>query len=642
MTCAPARRLGAALTTLLLLAAGLAGCGTTDDPSAGPGAGAPGGEGWTVLVYSMADTDLEPFMVEDVNEAGLVGSSEGLQVRALVDRNPAYGRRPLLDQGDWVGGRVLDLTAPGTTEVVADLGDVNTADPQVLADFVAQGIADHPAEHYALILSDHGAGWPGLGPDESAAYDVLTLEELVDGIGTGLEEAGVDRLDLLGFDACLMAGYEVASAVAPLADRMVASQELEPGHGWDYRALQVLADEPGTDADGLGSALIDGFERQALEAGTQAEITLSMVDLTRMAELDAAVAAFAEEVSTTPEAAPVVGRAEVSVLSFGKSPDPAQDSHLSDLGLLASTVGQEVPALGEPAEALAAVLDEVVLDSVAGPATADATGLSVYLPPAEALLDEGYAEVDSASAWDPLLEGYYEAGSAIPEEELPAFVGGDEPDVSLAADGTLEVEATFADTALGNLTEAVISYGFVNEDGSVTYVGEEVALPFADTAEVYGSYDLTMLVLSDGEDEAVAYTDLDLNEDYTIGYLDVPLTYYPSYAPDQPQDALLSAVLDVEAGEFVSETLYGFDPLTEGYGELAPDPEGLLVPDVLTYTADGEAVWEPTTDVGLYADVAGLTYDFVPLDTGTLLQVDLTATDFGGNAATVGTVVEVP
>ncbi|MCP6379397.1 hypothetical protein NL466_27290, partial [Klebsiella pneumoniae] len=90
------------------------------------------GESWTVLIYSMADTDLEPFMVTDINEAGEVGSTDKLKVRAFVDRNAGYGEEPLLDQGDWVGGRVLDLTEPGRTELVADLGDVNSADPATL------------------------------------------------------------------------------------------------------------------------------------------------------------------------------------------------------------------------------------------------------------------------------------------------------------------------------------------------------------------------------------------------------------------------------------------------------------------------------------------------------------------------------
>lgn len=53
-----------------------------------------------------------------------------------------------------------------------------------------------------------------------------------------------------------------------------------------------------------------------------------------------------------------------------------------------------------------------------------------------------------------------------------------------------------------------------------------------------------------------------------------------------------------------------------GVGEQAPDGRGgtrglqAIVPDVLTVGADGEAVWEPTSDVGLYSDVASLTYDW--------------------------------
>ena len=214
--------------------------------------------------------------------------------------------------------------------------------------------------------------------------------------------------------------------------------------------------------------------------------------------------------------------------------------------------------------------------------------------------------------------------------------------MTLADDGTLEVEASFADAALDNLTDATISYGLLDDDGSVTYLGEEIADVDADTATVYGTYDLTVLTLDDQEDLAYAYLALDLSDDLAYGYIDVPLTYYASYDPDTAQDALLSAVLDVEAGDFVSETLYAYDEETGGYGEVAPDPDGILVPDVLTYTADGESIWEPTTDVGLYADIPNLLYDFEPLESGTDLWVELTATDYGGNSATTGTAITVP
>lgn len=57
----------------------------------------------------MADTNLEPFMVADVNELGVVGSNDNLHIRELIDRSAEYGDDELLDQGSWVGARVLDL-----------------------------------------------------------------------------------------------------------------------------------------------------------------------------------------------------------------------------------------------------------------------------------------------------------------------------------------------------------------------------------------------------------------------------------------------------------------------------------------------------------------------------------------------------
>ncbi len=341
---------------LLVLAAG---CGGAPSPGeADAGGSVPTahtgreGDGWTVLHYSMADTDLEPFMVGDLNELGAVGSNDNLQVRELMDRSPDYGADPALDQGDWVGARVLDLGPAGTSELVEDLGDVDSADPATLADFVAEGIEAHRAGHYALVISDHGASWPGVGPDDGTG-EVLDLADLTRGISEGLERAGVDKLDLLGFDACLMASYEVASAVAPLADRLVASQELEPGHGWDYGALRLLAEDPDATADQLGAALLDGFVAQAEAEGTADGITLGLVDLTRMDEVDAAMAAFSGALAERAVAvAPVVGRAGAETLGFARSPDEAEDSHMKDLGLLATTIGVEALDVSDEADAL--------------------------------------------------------------------------------------------------------------------------------------------------------------------------------------------------------------------------------------------------------------------------------------------------
>jgi hypothetical protein len=161
------------------------------------------GGSWTVLAYEIADTDLEPFMMADVGEMGAVGSQDNLSIVSLVDRADGYTEESVLGLDDWVGGKLLEIT-PGGAEELEDLGNVNTGDPQVLADFIARGVSDYPADNYALIISDHGASWPGVGGDESSGADALSLAEIGSGITTGLADAGLARLDLLGFDACLM------------------------------------------------------------------------------------------------------------------------------------------------------------------------------------------------------------------------------------------------------------------------------------------------------------------------------------------------------------------------------------------------------------------------------------------------------
>ncbi|WP_244931537.1 clostripain-related cysteine peptidase [Nocardioides sp. W7] len=632
------RTTAVALTALTLLLAGCSGTADSDEPDE------PGG-GWTVLHYSMADTNLEPFMVADVNEIGEVGSTGSLQVREFMDRSAEYGDDELLDQGSWVGARVLDID-PGSAELVEDLGDVNSADPTVLASFVAEGIAAHPAGHYALIISDHGASWPGVGPDEGSEGDVLDLAQIVEGVSAGLEEAGVDKLDLLGFDACLMGSYEVASAVAPLADRLVASQELEPGHGWDYRALQVLADDERATADDFGSAIVDGFEAQAAESGTGDSITLSMIDLTRMDAVDEALGEFsgalAERVATV---APAVGRAGESTLGFARSPNPDEDSQMKDLGMLASTIGVEALDVSDQADNLVRAINDAVVDSVAGQATNGATGLSIYFPPTQELSDGAYTEVASAATWTDFLISYYDAGTSIPEEEQPEFVDdGSGAEIEYDGEG-YSITGVYDEVGEGNLTGASMSYALVGEDGTLTYLGEQSAVIGEEGAPVAsGYYDLTALTVSDGEDTSYAYLALGYQEGDEVISMDVPMAYYAPEDVDGEtyQDVLLSLVLDAESGDIVSEQYYVYDEESGGYGELNADPAGIIVPETLDVAPDGTQEWTATSDTGLYADLENLTYDLEPLPSGSVVQLDLTVTDFGDNSTTISGTADVP
>ncbi len=205
---------------------------------------------WLIMLYQDADDQiLEQDILTDFNEAERVGSTDQVRIVSQLDRykgaykgmgNWTSAKRFLITQDD-------DLNEIGSEEL-ADLGEINMADGDTLVDFITWAVETYPAQKYALILSDHGAGWPGgfsdpapkgLGVDdivlaEAFGVDNLWLMEINRSLEKARQATGIDKFELLGFDACLMSQVEVMTMVAPHAKYAVASEEVEPALGWAY------------------------------------------------------------------------------------------------------------------------------------------------------------------------------------------------------------------------------------------------------------------------------------------------------------------------------------------------------------------------------------------------------------------------
>jgi hypothetical protein len=101
-----------------------------------------------------------------------VGSSQQVQIVAQVDRFSGG----FTGAGDWTSTKRFYITQDDdlnqvNSEVVEDLGETNMADANTLVDFVTWAVSNYPAEHYVLILSDHGMGrlaGGGLGSPSAA------------------------------------------------------------------------------------------------------------------------------------------------------------------------------------------------------------------------------------------------------------------------------------------------------------------------------------------------------------------------------------------------------------------------------------------------------------------------------------------
>jgi hypothetical protein len=178
-------------------------------------------------------------------------------------------------------------------QFISDIGQPDMAEGNTLRDFITWGMAQFPAERYMLVLWDHGGGPnAGFGLDENSNR-IMSLPTLQTAVRNAMGTSG-KKFELIGFDACLMASVEVADALAPVANYLVASQEIEPGAGWDWQAFvgRLVANPQISGAD-LGKVVADSYLAKMQKSNSDSIITLSVTDLNRMPALTSALSTAA-------------------------------------------------------------------------------------------------------------------------------------------------------------------------------------------------------------------------------------------------------------------------------------------------------------------------------------------------------------
>jgi hypothetical protein len=217
---------------------------------------------------------------------------------------------------------------------------------------------------------------------------------------------GGTRLDVIAFDACLMAMVETAYAFREIADVMVGSEELEPGNGWNYtRWLQPLVDAKGkVEASEMGRLLVRAMEA---EYGNSDATTLSATDLHKVSALATAVSNFSDTAVPLLTSELASFRAARNAC---KNYAPGYGLHSIDLGHLVSQVEANTssPALKQRAADVRARLNDLIVDNYAstkrqGPY--GSTGLGIYYPSSATAHDS-----------DPDREGYDAANTHFPVE----------------------------------------------------------------------------------------------------------------------------------------------------------------------------------------------------------------------------------
>ena len=362
---------------------------------------------WTFMVY-IVGSDLQTNMdagILDIVEMWNIGSGENTNIVVATGGSKAEG---------WETVR-YHRVVKDNLETWKNLGQINMADPNLLTDFVFESMNKFPAENYGLILWNHGSGINGFGHDE--IHDkMFSLPQLTNTLRYINEQTNV-KYDILGFDACLMATLEVASSLQGLARYLVASEELEPGHGWDYTPIvQALTSGSINGGKDLGMVIADGFLNQAANY-KRSGATLSVVDLDVVGDVIQAFDNFinAPSLSSNPDFT-TIARNRSNSESYGKSAkNPAESYDGIDLEDFVRLMKQSNPELGPVADQVLVALSNAVVYNRYDRTRPNASGLSIFFP---------YDKLSNENAINKAMNKYEQLGfSPVYTEFLNRYVG---------------------------------------------------------------------------------------------------------------------------------------------------------------------------------------------------------------------------
>ncbi|MBI4551901.1 MAG: hypothetical protein HY710_06515 [Candidatus Latescibacteria bacterium] len=268
---------------------------------------------WSVFVYMAGENDLSENGELDLREMKKVGSTDHVNIIVQFDRAGLGAKKST---------RRLFIMR-GNIRTIKSLGPTECGDPQVLQEFLSWGMQAYPAQHYAVILWNHGNGWgaeniyraarkarlkvraerkvketPAILPEhrvsiiperhllkllhgplrrslfrntvaaavkakaistDDDARDFLDSVELKRVFSRVVQRAG-RPFDILGMDACLMNMIETAYQLRGTVQWCIGSEQTEPSDGWPYgQILSGLIRNPSMTPPDVASLIVDTY-----------------------------------------------------------------------------------------------------------------------------------------------------------------------------------------------------------------------------------------------------------------------------------------------------------------------------------------------------------------------------------------------
>jgi Clostripain family len=152
---------------------------------------------------------------------------------------------------------------------------VSAGDPEVLRDFIQWGIDKGEARYNMVILWGHGDGFSIAGA--ATLRDLLRPEELAQAFRTR------PRVDIVGFNSCMMGMLEVYHELRGVVKIGVASEGFAPETSWPYdRILGFLEKKGNVAPEDLARKIVQEYLKPPNgHRYTDREVDLAVCDLSR-------------------------------------------------------------------------------------------------------------------------------------------------------------------------------------------------------------------------------------------------------------------------------------------------------------------------------------------------------------------------
>ena len=338
-------------------------------------------DSWLIYWY-VCGSDLETnygAATVDFNE--IINADIPDNVRVLIEAGGSVQWQNDLVRNDRLNRFLFD--SEGLHELDA-LPDADMGDPNTLADFLQFGLDNLDADHRVFIFWDHGGGSAfGVCLDERTG-NALRLNDIRAAFEHVFEPSHENPpFELVGFDACLMATYDVAHDLHGLTKYMTASEEVEPGNGWAYVDwLNALGQNTAMNGAALGKIICDTYYSGCQDYRTEDMATLSVIDMKQLPALRDAYEAFGLEALQKSVQSPqkffsAFGRNAKRSENYGGN---TREQGYQDMVDLADLADKSKKILPQTSQALIDAVNDAVIYKVNGAYRTNGNGISGFYP----------------------------------------------------------------------------------------------------------------------------------------------------------------------------------------------------------------------------------------------------------------------